>query len=369
MMKHILVTGAKGFVGRNLCAVLNTDENIHVMEYDVDNTLDQLDAMIGQADFVFHLAGVNRPKDADEFTTGNAGLTSIVVDLLEKKGNQTPLMISSSTQAALDNPYGQSKKAAEDAAFAYGRTAKAYVFRFPGLFGKWSRPNYNSVVATFCHNIAHDLPIQINAPEAVIKLAYIDDVVEACLKAMNDTVSYDGVYACVDTTYEVSLQRLADLIQSFRDIRSTGVIPDMGDDFTRCLHSTYLSYLEEDNFGYQPTLHTDDRGWLFELLRTQGAGQIFVSKTKPGITRGNHYHHTKVEKFTVIQGQALIAFRKIDGDEVLEYKVNGDDPTIVDIPPGYTHNITNVGDVDVLTLFWSSELFNPERPDTIYEKV
>ena len=369
-MKKVLVTGAKGFLGKNLCANLRLREDITLMEYDLGNTEDELITMIGEADFVYHLAGVNRPTSEEEFKTGNVDFTQRVVDLLREAGKKSPLLITSSIQAERDNPYGRSKKGAEDAAFSYSDEADVFVYRLPNLFGKWCRPNYNSVVATFCHNIAHDLEIRIDNPDHMLSLCYIDDVVKAFVNALAGSAMQDDQGFChVGKVYNVTLQQLADLIRSFRAIRETGVIPDMGDDFTRILHSTYLSYLDEDNFGYHPTMHSDDRGWLFELIRNQSAGQIFVSLTKPGITRGHHYHHTKVEKFTVIQGEAVIRFRKIDGSDVLEYPVSGSKVSIVDIPPGYTHSIENVGDTDVLTLFWSSELFDPDNPDTIYLKV
>ena len=366
-MKTCLVTGANGFVGRNLCAHLELREDVNILKYDIGNTKEELLEYLRRADFVFHLAGVNRPKDEDEFVTGNADLTQEIADILASQGKKVPMLLSSSVQAELDNPYGKSKKIAEDIVFGYGN---AFVYRFPNLFGKWCRPNYNSVVATFCHNIAHGLPIRINDGGHLLTLCYIDDVVGECGKCLDGKKkpAADG-FCHAGVTYQITLGELAEKIRSFRAIRETGVLPDMADDFTRKLHSTYLSYLEEDDFSYFPTLRSDARGWLFELIKQPHAGQIFVSLTKPGVTRGNHYHHTKVEKFTVVQGEAVIRFRKTDGDEVLEYKVSGEKPEIVDIPPGYTHNIENIGTADVLTLFWSSELFDPENPDTYYLEV
>ena len=366
-MKKCLITGANGFVGRNLCANLEVREDCEILKYDISNTRNELREYLSQADFVFHLAGVNRPKDESEFKEGNADLTHDIVDILGELGKTTPILLSSSTQAELDNPYGKSKKMAEDVVLAYGHS---YVYRFPNLFGKWCRPNYNSVVATFCHNIAHDLPIQINNEAHLMTLCYIDDVVRECIKCLEGRKqpASDG-FCHAEVTYQITLGELADRVRSFRDIRETAVLPDMSDDFTRKLHSTYLSYLSEDNFSYFPTLHSDARGWLFELIKEPHAGQIFVSLTKPGITRGNHYHHTKVEKFTVVQGEGVIRFRKIDGGDVLEYKVSGDNPEVVDIPPGYTHNIENTGTTDLLTLFWACELFDPDNPDTYYLEV
>ncbi len=369
-MKKVLITGANGFVGKNLCANLEVRDDVEIIKFDIENTQEELREYLAEADFVFHLAGVNRPKDDSDFVKGNAGLTGTVVNILRELGKKTPILVSSSIQAERENAYGKSKKMAEDAALKYGKNTYAYVYRFPNLFGKWCRPNYNSVVATFCHNIAHDLPIQINDESYLLTLCYIDDVVRECVKCLEGKkkIASDG-FCHAETTYQITLGELAEKIRSFRNIRETAIIPDMGDMLTRILHSTYLSYLEEDNFSYFPTVHSDNRGWLFELIKQEHAGQIFVSFTKPGITRGNHYHHTKVEKFTVIQGEAVIRFRKINSDEVLEYKVSGNKPEIVDIPPGYTHNIENVGDTDVLTLFWACELFDPENPDTYYIEV
>ena len=366
-MKKCLVTGANGFVGRNLCIHLENIDDVEVLKFDINNTEVELNEFLLEADFIFHFAGVNRPKNEDEFEEGNATLTQHIVDILQKAGKKTPILVSSSTQATLDNPYGISKKNAEGVAFDYGKNAPIFVYRFPNLFGKWCRPNYNSVVATFCYNIARDLEIKINDESYLMTLCYIDDVVKECIKCLEGKkkTASDG-FCHVETTYQITLGELADKIKSFREIRKTGILPNMADNFTRLLHSTYLSYLEEEDFSYFPTLHTDDRGWLFELIKQPSFGQIFVSITKPGIMRGNHYHHSKVEKFTVVQGEAIIRFRKIDSDEILEYRVSGTKPEIVDIPPGYTHNIENVGDRDVLTLFWACEMFDPENPDTYY---
>lgn len=371
-MKTVLVTGSEGFVGRNLVAHLQLDENIRLLRYDIENKEQELKEFLKQADFVFHLAGVNRPENEEEFQSGNADLTRKIVNILLDTNKITPIVITSSTQAAIDNPYGRSKKLAEDAVFAYSKQtcASVYVYRLPGLFGKWSRPNYNAVTSTFCYNISHDLPIQINNPDHLLTLAYIDDVIAEFLGAMVGTVHRDENGFCfVPRTFEITLQALADLIYSFRAIRDTAILPDMNDTLTRFLYTTYLSYLDVKNFSYFADMKTDDRGWLFEMLKSPNIGQIFISQTKPGITRGGHYHHTKVEKFVVVQGQAMIRFRKIDEDEIIEYQVSGEKIEIVDIPPGYTHDITNVGENDVITLFWACELFDPNNPDTYYLKV
>lgn len=371
-MRTVLVTGSNGFIGKNLVTHLQPNEDIRLLRFDADNSEEELKTALQQADFVFHLAGVNRPQHEGEFQTGNAELTARIIRILEALGKGTPIVLSSSTQATLDNPYGRSKKHAEGHVFGYAeRTgAPVYVYRLPGLFGKWSRPNYNSVVSTFCYNVSHGLPLQINAPGRSLSLAYIDDVISEFLAALdgNPSRGEDG-YCYVPRTFEITLQGLADLICSFRDSRTTAILPDMGDSLTKRLYSTYLSYLEVDDFSYAAEMKTDDRGWLFELVKSPDMGQIFVSQTKPGITRGGHYHHTKVEKFVVVQGQAVIRFRKIDGDQVIEYPVSEEKIEIVDIPPGYTHEITNVGEADVITLFWANEIFDPERPDTYYLKV
>ncbi len=323
-MEKCLVTGANGFAGRNLCMHLENIENVVLLKYDIENSKLELKDFCLSADFIFHFAGVNRPKNEDEFKKGNAELTQEIIDILISNGKKTPILISSSTQAVLDNPYGISKKMAEDIIFDYGRQAPVYVYRFPNLFGKWCRPNYNSVVATFCYNIARDLPIKINDENHLLTLCYIDDVVQECIKALEGKKkTADDGFCHIETTYKITLGELAVKIQSFADIRKTSILPDMDDNFTRLLHSTYLSYLDEDKFSYSPILHSDDRGWLFELIKQPHMGQIFISLTKPNVTRGNHYHHSKVEKFTVIKGEAIIRLRMIDSDEILEYKVSG----------------------------------------------
>lgn len=371
-MKTVLVTGANGFVGRNLVARLQVDTAIRLLSFDVDTPEDQLITFLEQADFVFHLAGVNRPENEAEFQIGNADLTQKIVDILRATRKTTPLVLSSSTQAAQDNPYGRSKKLAEDAVFAYGREtgAEVYVYRLPNLFGKWSRPNYNSVVSTFCYNISHNLPVQINNPDYVLTIAYIDDVVTDFVAALagQGSRNQDG-FSFVPRTFQITLQELADTIYSFRASRDTAVVPDMSDLLTKFLYATYISYLDTTDFSYHTDMKTDNRGWLFELIKSPQIGQIFVSQTKPGITRGGHYHHTKVEKFVVVQGDAVIRFRQMYGNKVIEYPVSGEKIEVVDIPPGYTHDITNVGNNDVITLFWASEIFDPQCPDTYYLQV
>lgn len=366
-MKNILVTGAKGFIGRNLIAHLQSRADLHVYTFDIDDSDQSLMDAVHQADIIFHLAGVNRPQHIEEFYTVNTELTRHIVSLLEAAGKATPIVLSSSTQVELDNPYGQSKKRAEDAVFTYSQRtgSTVYVYRLTNVFGKWSRPNYNSVVSTFCYNISHNLPVQINNPDTVLSLVYIDDVIESFLKVLDGQVTPgDNGFCDMPRSLTITLQGLADIIKSFRDRRQTAVLPNMADPLTRLLYTTYLSYLETDDFAYTPDLKTDQRGWLFEVIKSPTIGQIFVSQTKPGITRGGHFHHTKVEKFIVVQGEAVIRFRRVDSSEVIEYLVSGLDTRIVDIPPGYTHDITNVGTTDMITLFWASEIFDPNRPDT-----
>jgi UDP-2-acetamido-2,6-beta-L-arabino-hexul-4-ose reductase len=368
---NILVTGAKGFVGKNLIAELENKGYTDIYKYnrDTDDTL--LDQYTQECDFVFHLAGVNRPQDETEFIEGNYGFTAHLLQLLKKHNNNSPVLLTSSVQVENDNPYGKSKKAGENLLLSHSEEtgAKALVYRLPNIFGKWGKPNYNSVVATFCHNIARDLDIQINNPDTKLILCYIDDVLQEFLKALNGNETKDGDCCYVPVTYKTKLGELADKLQAFRENRETLVMPSLESDFDRALYGTFLSYLEENNFSYKLKKNADDRGWLAEFIKSDHMGQIFISKTKPDVTRGNHWHHTKVEKFFVIQGEAVINFRKIGTDEILEYRVNGETPEVVDIPSGYTHSITNIGKEDVITLFWASEILDPDKPDTYYLEV
>jgi Nucleoside-diphosphate-sugar epimerases len=368
----ILVTGAKGFVGRNLIAELKNRGYSDIGEYDVDTPPALLDEYTRRCEFVFHLAGVNRPLDEKEFMAGNYGFTSRLLARLKEHGNQPPVLITSSVQASLDNPYGRSKKAGEDLLFAYGRetASKVLVYRLPNLFGKWCRPNYNSVVATFCHNIANGLPIKVNDPTVLLRLCYIDDVVAEFIAALDagENRAEDG-FCAVGKVHEIRLGDLADRLYALAANRQNLVMPPLDNELDKALYATLLSYLPQDKFSYPLALKQDNRGWLAEFIKSTGFGQIFISKTKPGITRGNHWHHTKVEKFLVVQGEATIRFRKIDSDEVLVYTVSGDKPEVVDIPVGYTHAITNTGAGELITLFWADEIFRPERPDTYYLEI
>lgn len=380
----ILVTGAKGFVGRNLVSQLHNIQSgkarnygmegkeLTVFEYDVNSDASELDVYCRQADFVFNLAGVNRPKESLEFMKGNFGFASTLLDTLKKYGNTCPVMLSSSTQAALDNPYGESKRAGEQLMFDYSKEtgAKVLVYRFPNVFGKWCRPNYNSAVATFCHNIAHDLPIQVNDPDVVMNLVYVDDVVDELIAALNGREHRKGDYCEVPVVHTITLGSIAVLIKSFRRMSENLDVPDLSDAFTKKLYSTYLSYLPVEKFRYPLKMNVDERGSFTEIIRTADRGQFSVNISKPGITKGQHWHHTKNEKFVVVSGHGLIQLRKIGCEEIIEFEVSGDRIEAVEMIPGYTHNIINLSETeDLVTVMWCNECFNPERPDTYFEKV
>lgn len=381
---NILVTGANGFVGRNLVSQLENiafgkarnyaiaGEELHVLCYDVDSDPAALEEYCRRADFVFNLAGVNRPEDPSEFMKGNFGFASLLLDTLKKCGNTCPVMISSSTQAALDNPYGESKRAGEELLFEYGREtgAKVLVYRFPNVFGKWCRPNYNSAVATFCHNIAHGLPIRVNDPSVVMHLVYIDDVVDELIGALSGDEHRAGAFCEVPVVHEITLGGIVDLLYSFRDMQQDLEVPDLGDAFTKKLYSTYLSYLPKEKFCYPLKMNVDNRGSFTEIIRTPDRGQFSVNISKPGITKGEHWHHTKNEKFVVVSGHGLVQLRKIGTDEVVSFEVSGEKMEVVEMIPGYTHNIINLSDTeDLVTFMWANEAFNPERPDTYFEPV
>ncbi|ETT45161.1 NAD-dependent epimerase/dehydratase [Paenibacillus sp. FSL R7-269] len=371
-MKTILVTGAYGFIGRNLIASLKCKEDIEILRIGSKNSLQDLEEYALKADFIFHLAGINRPMNEEEFITGNFDYTQHLINILHSHGKNTPIVLSSSTQAQQDNSYGKSKRAAEEVVLSYGREVgvDTFVYRLPNVFGKWSKPNYNSVVATWCFNISRDIPIQVNNPDAEITLVYIDDVVDSFINKldgmnmMNSTDFYE-----IPRSFSIKLKHLEASLLAFKKSRHTLVISDLKNDFERFLYSTYLSYLPEDDFGYDLEMKHDNRGWLAEFIKTEHSGQVFISRTKPGITRGNHWHHTKVEKFLVIEGEAIVNFRHIESEQIIEYPVNGRRLKVIDIPPGYTHSITNTGTTEVITLFWANELFNPDKPDTYYLEV
>jgi len=364
---RILITGSSGFIGKNLTSELKNRGYKDLLLFDLDSDPSLLNQFTKECDFVFHLAGVNRPKDNDEFTSGNKGFTEELLDSLKQNNNFCPILLSSSIQATLDNPYGTSKKEAEDLFAKYPN--KAFIFRLPNVFGKWCRPNYNSVVATFCYNIAHDLPITINDPETILNLVYIDDVVDCFIKALEGDVIIEDGFCIVPTVHTVKLGTIATLLEGFKESRNNLSVPNMSNSFEKALYSTYLTYLPEDQFSYQLKMNKDDRGSFTEIIRTLDRGQISVNVSKPGITKGNHWHHTKTEKFLVVSGKASIRFRKIGSDKVLEYQVSSTTLEVVDIPPGYTHDITNIGEEELVTLMWANEVFDPERADTYYEQV
>ncbi|WP_426350437.1 capsular polysaccharide biosynthesis protein CapF [Alloiococcus sp. CFN-8] len=367
----ILITGAKGFIGKNLIAELKNRKYLDILEYDIDTNQLLLEEYCQEADFIFHLAGVNRPKEQSEYMEGNFGFTSILLDKLKEHKNNCPIMISSSIQAEQDNPYGKSKKAGEDLMFSYGKDtgAKILVYRFPNVFGKWCRPNYNSAVATFCNNIARNIPITVNDPSVVMNLVYIDDVVEELINALTGKENKDGDFCVVPMVHTITLGEIVDLIYSFKKSRDQLSIPNVSDNFTKKLYSTYLSYLPEDNFSYKLKMNVDNRGSFTEFIKTSERGQVSINISKPGITKGNHWHHTKNEKFLVVSGKGVIRFRKIDSDKVIEYYVSGDKLEVVDIPTGYTHNIENLGETDMVTVMWANEQFDTEKPDTYYLEV
>ena len=371
-MKKVLVTGSKGFIGKNLIEGLRRSGDIEIRTFDIEDDFDTLTTHLRAADIVFHLAGVNRPEKVEEFEVGNAGLTQTIVNILERLKKYIPVVLSSSIQATLDNPYGISKKTAENILIEYSRknNAKVYIYRFPNVFGKWCRPNYNSVVATFCHNIAHGLDITISDVNKEIELVYIGDVLDGFLGILSDeNADKDKYYYKIRRTFRITLGELAGKIYQLRDIRKTLVVPDLSDDLMKCLHATYLSYLDKDDFQCKLDAKIDERGSLTELIKSEHFGQIFVSTTSKGIIRGNHYHNTKVEKFCVLKGEAVIRFRHIFEDEVLSYHVSGKNIEVVDIPPGYTHSIENLGNGEMIVLFWANQIFDPEKPDTYYCKV
>ena len=369
----ILITGANGFIGKNLIAELHNQGYTDLLEYDINTNPALLDKYTRECRFVFHLAGVNRPETPEEFMSGNFGFTSLLLDSLKKHGNQSPVLITSSIQAELENPYGQSKKAGEDLLFQYSQETHVpvFIYRLPNVFGKWCRPNYNSAVATFCNNIANNLPIQVNNPDAEMNLVYVDDVVSSFIKKLRVTsAKLQGErFESVTPVYTIQLGEIVNLIYQFKESRDNLQVPDMGDAFTKKLYATYLSYLPEDRFSYPLKMNIDDRGSFTEFLKSPDRGQVSVNISKPHITKGNHWHHTKNEKFLVVKGSGVIRFRKIDSDKIIEYFVSGDKLEVMDIPVGYTHNIENMGDTDMVTIMWANELFDKDKPDTFSLKV
>jgi UDP-2-acetamido-2,6-beta-L-arabino-hexul-4-ose reductase len=367
----ILVTGAKGFIGKNLVSMLSQTTLYEVLQYDADSDPFVLESYCMQAEFVFHLAGINRPEKEEEFMSGNFGFTSLLLSTLKKHGNFCPVLLSSSIQAVLDNAYGKSKLAGENILLNYSKDtgAKVFIYRFPNVFGKWCRPNYNSVIATFCNNIARNLPISINDPNFLLNLVYIDDVVKELINTLIHQSTLKSGYFEVPLSYKIPLKEIAELLYSFKESRTSLTLPDVSNDFTKKLYSTYLSYLTETDFSYPLKMNVDSRGSFTEFLRMSDRGQVSINISNPGIIKGNHWHQTKNEKFLVVFGKGVIRLRNVNSSSVLTYNVDGEKLTVVDIPPGYTHNIENLGDSEMVTIIWINEPFNSMNPDTIYLEV
>lgn len=367
----VLITGAKGFIGKNLVSTLEREDKYEIICIDRENSKEELEKGVLNSDFIVHLAGINRPKNEEEFFEGNTGLTEDIIEILKKNNKNTSILITSSIQADLDNAYGQSKKGAEEALIKYMADTKGnvFIFRLPNVFGKWCRPNYNSAIATFCHNIARGEEVWISDPTKEMTLVYIDDVVRNIKNVIDNEKTYIPGYQNVDIEHKATLGEIVDLINSFKESRKSLMIPNMENELTKKLYSTYLSYLPENDFSYPLKMNVDNRGSFTEFIKSKDRGQVSVNISKPGITKGNHWHDTKNEKFLVVSGEGVIRFRKVDSGEIIEYKVSGEKLEVVDIPVGYTHSIINTGERDMVTIMWVNEIFNPEKPDTIYLEV
>lgn len=367
----ILVTGAKGFIAKNLIAELKNQNYNDIYEYDVDSSEYDLDRYAKDSEVVFHLAGVNRSIDPNDFIKGNFGLTSLLLNKLRLYKNNCPIILSSSIQAELNNPYGISKKAGEDLLISYSKDYgnRVIIYRFSNVFGKWCKPNYNSVIATFSYNINNDLPIMINDKSTIINLIYIDDVIKELINAMKGKENRIDDFCYVEPVYRVSLGYIADLLYSFKLNRDNKTIPNMEDSFVKKLYATYISYLPREKFSYDLKMNIDHRGSFTEFLKTSDRGQVSINISKPGIIKGNHWHHTKNEKFLVVSGEGVIRFRRVDEEEVIEYHVSGKNLKVLDIPPGYVHNIENIGNEEMVTVMWANEPFDPNNHDTYFMEV
>jgi len=368
---NVLVTGADGFIGRNLVLHLSEIKSINIFTFTRNNKLEDLFDIVKSIDFIFHLAGINRPKNPTEFTHGNEDLTKSLCDAIKYSGKKIPLLYTSSIQAELDNPYGRSKKAAENTilSFRSEHFSPIFIFRLPNVFGKWARPNYNSVVATFCYNISQDLPVEINDPSALINLVYIDDIIEKFLAILNSSFDENkSGFFDVHPQYSITVAELSRKIQSFSSSRDSLIIENVGNGFVRALYSTYISYLKPEQFKYSLTKHGDSRGVFVEILKTQNSGQFSYFTAHPGVTRGGHYHHSKTEKFLVVKGTARFRFRHMLSDEVYELSINAENPEIVETITGWAHDITNIGNEEMIVILWANEIFDKTKPDT-YTKM
>lgn len=366
----VLVTGADGFVGKNLCISLLRNAAVEIVRFTRESDLNDLQGMVNQADFIFHLAGINRPVDENEFAIGNADLTATLCECIKQSGRKIPVVLSSSTQAERLNAYGKSKLQAEMHLLnLHMQTGnKVYIYRLPNVFGKWCKPNYNSAVATFCHNISRGLPIQVNDPSVNLSLVHIGAVVTSFLEMLYRKPE-DKLYVNVEPVYQVTLGELVDQLYKFRDSRESLVTEPVGDGFIRVLYATYISYIPPNKFNYGLTKHEDQRGCFVEMLKTRDSGQFSFFTAHPGVTRGGHYHHVKTEKFLVIKGKARFGFRHIITDEVLEIITSGDSPEIVETVPGWSHDVTNIGDDELVVMLWANENFDRQSPDTVAYKV
>lgn len=366
----ILITGSNGFIAKNLIEHLKRDEKLQLYLFSKKDSLNILESYVKEADFIFHLAGVNRPKEISEFYEGNSSLTKTIVGILKDNKKNTPILLSSSIQSNLDNDYGKSKLEAEKILIDYSKNTKAkiFIFKLPNVFGKWSKPNYNSVISTWCHNVTNNLDIQINDEKVELNLVYVDDVVKSFIKQLKVEEIKD-YYVEIENKYKKTLGEIRDLLFAFKENRRSLVIPNVASGFERALYATYLSYLSTDDFSYVLNGHKDDRGTFYEILKTLDSGQFSLSTTAPGITRGNHYHHTKNEKFLVVRGEALIEFKHIVTNEIVSYEVSDKKMEIVEMIPGYTHNIKNIGNEEMILILWANETFDQKNPDTYFLEV
>ena len=368
---NVLVTGSNGFIGKNLLERLSRVEDLTVSTFSREDALESLEKKVLEADYIFHLAGINRPENPEEFYEGNRDLTQRIVTAAKKSAKHIPILMTSSTQVERDNDYGKSKREGEVALEAYAKESDSvvYIYRLPNVFGKWSKPNYNTVIATWCHNATRDVPLQVNDESVELTLVYIDDVVNQFVKHLDENGQEGVVFGQIPPVYKKTLGEIRDLLLAFKESRTELTVPRVGRGFERALYATYLSFFPTDKFSYELKGYEDDRGTFYEFVKTLDSGQFSISTTVPGITRGNHYHNSKNEKFLVIKGEASIKHRQIHGDEIIEYKVSDKKMEVVEMIPGYTHDITNTGDTEMVLLLWANEAFDRENPDTYFLEV